>query len=124
MEKTNIMSKWIVFILIAIAMTLTACQASNPSGARDTTVPGAVATVATQLATQTRPALAGQPSPQVSPTQAVAAVPGAPAGCTVVSPQPTPGPTEQSAFPPVSDEDWVKGPETAFLTIIEYGDFM
>jgi curved DNA-binding protein CbpA len=43
--------------------------------------------------------------------------------CTVVSRAPTPGPTEQSLVPPLSDEDWVHGPDDAAVTIIEYGDF-
>lgn len=44
-------------------------------------------------------------------------------GCTVISPMPTPGPTQRSLFPPVSDADWVRGPDTASITIIEYSDF-
>jgi hypothetical protein len=44
-------------------------------------------------------------------------------GCTVVSPQPTPGPTEQSLFPAHKDSDWVMGPLTATVTVIEYGDY-
>jgi hypothetical protein len=47
----------------------------------------------------------------------------APAGCTVISPNPTPGPTEESIFPSVSDQDWVIGPPDASVTLIEYGDF-
>lgn len=45
------------------------------------------------------------------------------AGCTVVSLLPTPGPTEQSLFPDVSENDWSRGPLTASVTIIEYSDF-
>jgi cyclophilin family peptidyl-prolyl cis-trans isomerase/protein-disulfide isomerase len=44
-------------------------------------------------------------------------------GCTVVSPQPTPGPTEQSLFPPVSAQDWVRGPAAAPVTVMIYSDF-
>ncbi len=54
------------------------------------------------------------------PTQAAV---GPVAGCTVVTEKPTPGPTPVSIFPPVSASDWVKGPATARVTIIEYGDF-
>jgi hypothetical protein len=43
--------------------------------------------------------------------------------CTVVSRRPTPGPTEQSLFPPVDEDDWVKGAKDAQVTIIEYSDF-
>ncbi len=44
-------------------------------------------------------------------------------GCTVISQKPTPGPTAESIFPPVSSTDWVKGPPGAKVTIIEYSDF-
>jgi hypothetical protein len=43
--------------------------------------------------------------------------------CSVVSKQPTPGPTEQSLFAPVSDKDWVEGKAEAEVTFIEYSDF-
>jgi hypothetical protein len=52
-----------------------------------------------------------------------ATTPSVQAHCTVVSRQPTPGPTEKSLFPPVSASDWVEGPDTAAITIIEYSDF-
>jgi hypothetical protein len=45
------------------------------------------------------------------------------AGCTVITKEPTPGPTAESIFPAVSDADWVKGPADAKVTIIEYSDF-
>jgi hypothetical protein len=44
-------------------------------------------------------------------------------GCTVITQKPTPGPTAESIFPPVSDMDWVEGPASAKVTIIEYSDF-
>jgi len=44
-------------------------------------------------------------------------------GCTVVTQKPTPGATAESAFPPITDSDWVKGPADAKVTIIEYSDF-
>jgi len=34
-----------------------------------------------------------------------------------------PGPTEESLFDPVSESDWVRGPDSAMVTIIEYSDF-
>ena len=43
-------------------------------------------------------------------------------GCTVVSLQPTPGPELVTLFTP-TENDWVYGPETAAVTIVEYGDF-
>ncbi len=44
-------------------------------------------------------------------------------GCTVVTKKPTPGPTAESIYPPVTDTDHVKGPKDAKVTIIEYSDF-
>jgi hypothetical protein len=61
--------------------------------------------------------------PTTAATSSGAIGPSAPAGCTVVSPQPTAGPTEQSLFPPVQPTDWVRGPETASVTIMDYSDF-
>ena len=45
------------------------------------------------------------------------------AQCSVVSRNPTPGPTQQPIFAPVSEADWVLGSEDADITIIEYSDF-
>jgi hypothetical protein len=45
------------------------------------------------------------------------------AGCTVVSTSAEPSAEQESLFPRVSGEDYVKGPETAKVTIIEYSDF-
>jgi hypothetical protein len=55
------------------------------------------------------------PATQIPPTKQP--------GCTMISVMPTPGPTEQSLFPPVLDADWVRGSESADVTIIEYSDF-
>ena len=92
-------------------MLLGACQGNAPALTDAAPSPTAQAYAATQPSGESS-------EPVTDPTAA-----GKSAGCTVVSPQPTPGPTEQSLFPPVSDQDWVQGPETASITIIEYGDF-
>lgn len=45
--------------------------------------------------------------------------------CQVVSIDPTPGPTDVSKFPPVTEDDWRQGDlESPAVTIIEYSDFM
>jgi hypothetical protein len=41
----------------------------------------------------------------------------------VITREPTPGPTAESIFPPVSAADHAKGPDDARVTIIEYSDF-
>jgi len=57
-----------------------------------------------------------------TPPPAPIAAPREP-GCTVVTRQTDPGPTQQSPIPEVGANDWVKGPVDASLTIIEYSDF-
>jgi hypothetical protein len=44
-------------------------------------------------------------------------------GCTVVTKKPTPGPTAETIYPPITSSDWSKGPESAKVTILEYSDF-
>jgi len=66
------------------------------------------------------------PSPTSPPTLASTPtddLPPVPSGCTVVSQQYSPQPTEQSIFPPVTSTDWSIGPEDAVVTLVEYGDF-
>ena len=103
------MRKFIIIVLILASLALTGC------------LPEAQATpTATANATATS---ASRPAPTVVlnvPTQ-TNLLPDS--GCTVISTKPTPGPTAASIFPPVSDTDWVKGPASAKVTIIEYSDF-
>lgn len=88
--------------LLTLVLALSACQS------RATVPPGLTPIVPTFAPTST----ASGPTATVIP-----------AGCTVVSPIPTPGPTEQSLFPEHMDGDQVRGPEGARITIIEYSDF-
>ena len=113
------MKKPITLILILLALVLTACQAqaTPPTGA----------TPATSLASDT-PGEAPSPSPEIeqlaSPTApAVTEMvgPEAPPGCTVVSQ--TSASSGDSPFPEISAEDWVHGPDDAYVSLIEYGDF-
>jgi hypothetical protein len=62
-------------------------------------------------------------SPQPTAIEADTSTDSSPPGCTVVSPITGPEPTPESPFPPVSESDWVVGPEDAAITFIEYGDF-
>lgn len=99
----------IIIILAPLILTaLAACQgqAVSPQPApTEAATPSLVPTIQATLA-------------EATPTQ-----PEAPAGCTAISPKPTPGPTETSLFPPVSPDDWVKGPADASITLTEYSDF-
>jgi hypothetical protein len=101
------MRKYILIILILTAVGLAGCLPEVQA------TPTAIATATSD----TRPA----PTAVLSvPTQS-SLLPDS--GCTVITKKPTPGPTTESIFPPVTDKDWVKGPASAKVTIIEYSDF-
>lgn len=114
------MLKKLLIFAVLISVFLAACQSAAGS---PTTQPSATAepqedtpTAASSPTVETAPtATQEEPTEQVENPQE--------ANCTVVSRQPTPGPTEQSIIPPVSESDWTHGPEDAKVTIIEYGDF-
>lgn len=106
------MQKFSLVLLIVIALGLTACQGQSQ------TSPTAVLSTSTMQPTATQAADAPTSTDAVEQSGA-----GAPPGCTVISPPNTPGPTEQSVFPPVSEKDWSFGPDDAEITLIEYSDF-
>jgi hypothetical protein len=115
-------------LIFLLSLFLAGCQSQTATPATESAVQGTQA-----LVTQSDPT--GDASP-VSPETELP-VPtdveplaststgeeGAVANCTVVSREPTPGPTEESLFPPPGESDCVVGPETATMTIYEYGDF-
>lgn len=105
------MTKSYLWILIFAALVLSACQASQP-----------VSTATSAPALATSPASSPAGGEQGASGTAGSAAGGSP-GCTVESPRPTPGPTQESIFPSVSASDWVQGKDTAYVTILEYSDF-
>jgi hypothetical protein len=96
-------------IILILGLLLAACQSQTVPP------PTAISSV-TRVATPTAIVAPTQTPPKIS-------VAGS-AHCTVISPRPTPGPTEVSIFPPVSPQDWISGPADARITLIEYSDFM
>jgi cyclophilin family peptidyl-prolyl cis-trans isomerase/protein-disulfide isomerase len=101
------MNKRVITIFVLWIGLFTGCQGYSPSsdGAKTTT----------QNLPEATNTLPGSTSSQATDTT--------PAGCTVISPDPTPGPTEESMFPPVTEKDWSIGPANATVTILEYGDY-
>lgn len=88
-------------------------------GCQKAVIPPTAQVILAAGASATIPAIPNQPALTTPANQELSIPPG----CTVISPQPTPGPTEESIFPPVSDRDWMKGLPAAPINIIEYGDF-
>jgi protein-disulfide isomerase len=69
------------------------------------------------------PTINTRPAPTVVLTVPAQAALSPDSGCTVITQKPTPGPTPVTIYPPVTASDWVKGPASAKVTIIEYSDF-
>lgn len=112
--------------IIFLAMILAACQANTPV---TTEIPNETESIqSTEAPTDTPVKTEAVQNTEVAeetsiPNEEDALSDSPPPGCTVISARPTPGPTEQSLYPPVSEEDWVSGPDDASITIIEYSDF-
>lgn len=106
------MPKYTLILLVLTALLLAGCQAQNQAA------PTAVSPTGVSLPTATPAGNAATATEAVE--QALAE---APPGCTVISPQDATSPTQESVFPPVTEKDWVTGPEDAAITLIEYSDF-
>lgn len=116
------MRKTLLILFILVSFTLGACtsQTTAPAGeAYSTKSAVETATMAPQKAVLPATHTPTQPAASTSTSPAELAS----TGCTVQSPFPTPGPTEQSLLPPAGEDDWVQGPESASVTLIEYSDF-
>jgi len=103
--------------ILILGLLLGACQSQAP------TSPPATAPLATPSPKIAVPGSAVATSPATAIASPAMTLAAAPPGCTVISPQPTPGPTETSLFPPISNKDWAIGVPTATVSIIEYSDF-
>lgn len=118
LNEKLMVKKFFIFSLVVLAF-LAACQSTQST-------PTELATEGVNInqPDEVTPSSEPPPLPEVSPTPTTDEnINQAESNCTVVSRQPTPGPTEQSLVPPVSETDWSHGPEDAKVTIIEYGDF-
>lgn len=112
--------KRLIIPIILLAITLTACQSNTPVA---TEIPSETETIQITEAPTDTPVNTEVTQETAPATEQAQAGDSPPPGCTVISPQPTPGPTERSLFPPASEEDWIVGPDDAAITITEYGDF-
>lgn len=102
---------WISLLLL-VALLLSSCvppAEATPSSTPPEETP-AVVVEAESSEAETEPVTESeQPAGEISQNTAINAT------CTVE--------TEPELVPPVSEEDWVFGPEDATVTILEYSDF-
>ena len=117
----------VVFLFLTLFL-LTACSGAEQAAISEAAAPEAQPQPTEVEPTEVEPT---QPEPtQPEPTEETAASKSgsdvAPVGsqmeCTLVSDQPE-APAEYVAIFGVTESDWVKGPETAAVTIVEYSDF-
>jgi len=64
-----------------------------------------------------------QPAASLDVTSAEAEGPPSPPTCIPNPPRPTPNEEDLAVFTPDPETDWIKGPEDAAITIVEYADF-
>ena len=122
------MPKRLLVFLFLTLFLLAACSGAEQAAISEAPAPEAQPQPTAVEPTEVEPT---QPEPtQPEPTEE-ASVPKsggdtAPIGsqmeCTLVSDQPE-APAEFVAIFGVTENDWVKGPETAAVTIVEYSDF-
>lgn len=99
------MAKRLIILLPLIIIMVSACAQNN-----------------TRVTPTTEPTLESTLVEQEKPSTLLGTATKVP-GCTVRSQKPTPDATRQALLPPPSDDDWKKGKDDAYVTIIEYGDF-
>ena len=115
-------SKIVLFFLVA-ALTLSACKIA-------TVTPPTMEPTATVQETETATEVVTEPTEDLTPQPTADTRLTGDDGnmvCTIVEPlfgALTPEQEAQLAvFPPVSEDDWTKGPEDTIITVIEYTDF-
>lgn len=113
------------FALILMVLLAAACSPTRITPVAQVELPTAAPSATIEIAPA--PEAEDTPTPAAAtgagPTETIDDLPPVPSGCTVVTRQFAPEPTLSSVFPPVDQTDWSIGPETAALTIVEYGDF-
>lgn len=102
----------IVFLLLAVL--LAACQGEKQAE------PVEVEVVSPTKAPTAPPTATAKPEPTATTPPTTTAFTGS--ECTLVSSMPKPSAELESLFSPTED-DWIKGPDTAAVTIVEYGDY-
>jgi hypothetical protein len=110
----------IVAMLAALLLMLPACAPATPE---PTPVVEATPLQATFTSAAVPVVEATQPAAPVASPTAVEFPVISQTSCTVVSMIPEPDPSIAALFPPITEDDWVKGPADAVVTILEYSDF-
>ena len=121
----------LVLILLSASILLAGCSTAEQTPTVDEAAPAAEAQPTESPPTEAPPTKAppteaasteSEPADSADSGKASSVAAGAQMECTLVSDQPD-IPAELAAIFGVTEDDWSKGPETAAVTIVEYGDF-
>jgi hypothetical protein len=107
-----------IIIFLLLAVLLAACQGEAPTEPSE--VPSVSATKVPTATPTAIPTEADKPEPTATTPPTATVFTGS--ECTLVSSISEPSAEYVSLFSPTED-DWIKGPETAAVTIVEYGDY-
>ncbi len=110
------MSKRLLFALLSSLLLagLVACQSTVQVAPTATALPA----TATPTALPATPTVEPTPSPAATKTN-----PQSPAAEMVIPPTHEPTPTFEWQIPPLDEDDWIKGGDSAGMIIIEYSDY-
>jgi hypothetical protein len=104
------MYKKTIIIFLLLAVLSAACQGEKQTEPEE--VKGETSTAAPTATATPEPTATTPPTPTTFTGSE----------CTLVSSMPKPSVELESLFSPTED-DWIKGSDTAIVTIVEYGDF-
>jgi len=118
------------FLLLALTLLLAACtgaeqidlESVSSAGGVEATPTETVAVQPTETPAEESKSEETILEPEVEQEASQLGTGGFTSECTLVSSLPDP-PQEYAELFGVTEDDWVKGPEDATLTLIEYGDF-
>jgi hypothetical protein len=121
------MKKYLIVLWILVSLLFSACRGAEQVEGSET-IDQENETAATETTLQEEPTqeiVSTKNQPAEFPVQesggSVSAV-GMQMECTLVSDQPD-APAEFVEIFGVNEKDWIKGPDTAAVTFVEYGDF-
>src|SRR5262245_49766319 len=61
--------------------------------------------------------------PDVTPSPSINIIIPTPPYCTTIVTAPTPGPNVPSVFPPITDQDHMRGTRAPIITVMDYSDY-
>ncbi len=113
------LKKITIGMLLVLTLLLTACGGTSKTEVAPTVAAAAEAEETVEVVPQEAPS----PIPATQEEEESAPVTATDAVCVPNAPKPTPSEEILEIFTPDPETDWIKGPETAAVTIVEYADF-